>query len=182
MVTAPLVSLWSVGSVRLVCIRTGYAWWKTPWRLAEKCGCLFPALKVQGDPSWSSSLFCPLLLTTVHKDSSACPTSQVQSTFWLSTKYFLQSHSLFTQIKFPDTLWQLPSKAYSISCLAFIILCNLNSLLKKSPSVTRATGQCTIRDQMNHAFHPRWQGSSIFPPISVLTFPISSSWIQGKIK
>lgn len=153
---------------------------KTPWCLAEKCGCILPALRAGGDPPWSFNPICPLLLTTMNREFSACPPWLVQYAFWLSTRHFPQSRSLFIQTKFPGSFWQSPSKDYSISCLAFIMLCNLNPLLKKALSVALATSRCGIQDQMNHAFHARWQGSSIFPSTSVLKFRIFSGSIQEK--
>lgn len=153
---------------------------KTPWCLAEKCGCILPALRAGGDPPWSFNPICPLLLTTMNREFSACPRWLVQYAFWLSTRHFPQSRSLFIQTKFPGSFWQSPSKDYSISCLAFIMLCNLNPLLKKALSVALATSRCGIQDQMNHAFHARWQGSSIFPSTSVLKFRIFSGSIQEK--
>lgn len=100
--------------------------------------------------------------------------------FGLSTRHFPQSRSLFTQTKFPGSFWQSPSKDYSISCMAFIMLCNLNPLLKKALSVALDTSWCGIQGQMHHAFHARWQGSSIFPSTSALKFLIFSGSIQEK--
>lgn len=145
---------------------------KTLSCLAGKCGHILPALRAGGDPPWSLKPFGPLHLTTMKREFSACPPWQVQSPFQLSRRHFPQSRSLFTQAKFPGAFWQSPSKDYSISCLAFIMLCNLNPLLKKALPVALATSRCGMQDQMNHAFHARWQGSSIFPSTSALKFLI----------
>lgn len=121
-----------------------------------------------------------LFLTTMNREFSACPAWQVQSAFQSNTRHFLQSHWPFTQTKFPGVLWQSPPKGYSISCLAFLMLCNLNPLLKKALTVALATSRCGMQDQMNHTSHARWQGSSVFPSTSVLKFPTFSGSILEK--
>lgn len=127
-VTAPLVSLWSVGQCGWYACTQGMHDKKTPWCLAEKCDGILPALKAGGDLPWSLKSFRPLLLTTLSREFSTCSPWQVQSAFWSNSRHFPQSHSSFTRTKFQvlsDNLLQktISSAAWLLLCYAIWILC-----------------------------------------------------------